>query len=103
MGEFLLRTRLSPKALRLYEDQGLIRPDRVDPHSGYRWYDPAQVGRARTIGLLRRAGMPLARVRQVVDLAPGARRAIPRCCARPSRSLAPVPSRGSAGRSRGTG
>ncbi len=75
VGEFLLRTRLSPKALRLYEDQGLIRPDRVDPHSGYRWYAAGQVERARTIGLLRRAGMPLARVREVVDLAPGARRA----------------------------
>lgn len=74
-GEFLLRTRLSPKALRLYEDQGLITPDSVDPRTGYRWYAPAQVERARLIGLLRRAGMPLARVRQVVDLAPGARRA----------------------------
>jgi DNA-binding transcriptional MerR regulator len=74
-GEFLLRTRLSPKALRLYEDSGLIRPADVDPRTGYRRYAPEQVGRARLIGLLRRAGMPLARVRDVVDLAPGARRA----------------------------
>ena len=74
-GEFLLRTRLSPKALRLYEDQGLIRPADVDPRTGYRRYAPEQVERARLIGLLRRAGMPLARVRNVVDLAPGARRA----------------------------
>ncbi len=74
-GEFMLRTRLSPKALRLYEDQGLIRPADVDPRTGYRRYAPAQVDRARLIGLLRRAGMPLTRVREVVDLDPGARRA----------------------------
>ena len=75
VGEFLRRTRLSPKALRLYEAAGLIVPARVDPFSGYRGYARDQVDRARLIGLLRRAGMPLARVRDVVDLDAGARRA----------------------------
>ncbi len=75
VGEFLRRTRLSPKALRLYEAAGLITPAGVDPFSGYRGYAPDQVERARLIGLLRRAGMPLARVAGVVDLEPGARRA----------------------------
>ncbi|MFW3170896.1 MerR family transcriptional regulator [Geodermatophilus sp. CPCC 206100] len=68
VGEFLRRTRLSAKALRLYGAQGLLAPVRVDGRTGYRWYAPAQVERARLIGLLRRAGMPLARVRAVVDL-----------------------------------
>ncbi len=75
VGEFLRRSRLSPKALRLYEASGLITPAGVDPFSGYRRYAAEQVERARLIGLLRRAGMPLARVRGVVDLEPGARRA----------------------------
>jgi DNA-binding transcriptional MerR regulator len=75
VGEFLRRTRLSPKALRLYEAAGLITPAGVDPFSGYRRYAADQVQRARLIGLLRRAGMPLARVAGVVDLEPGARRA----------------------------
>ncbi len=75
VGEFLRRTRLSPKALRLYESHGLIAPAAVDPFSGYRRYGVDQVERAALIGLLRRAGMPLARVRDVVDLDPGSRRA----------------------------
>jgi DNA-binding transcriptional MerR regulator len=73
VGEFLRRTRLSPKALRLYGDRGLLLPARVDGHSGHRWYAPAQVARARLVGLLRQAGMPLARVREVVDLEPADR------------------------------
>ncbi|WP_448611757.1 MerR family transcriptional regulator [Geodermatophilus sp. URMC 60] len=73
VGDFLRRTRLSPKALRLYGDRGLVAPARVDGHSGYRWYAPAQVARARLVGLLRQAGMPLARVREVVDLEPADR------------------------------
>ncbi|MGY1775035.1 MerR family transcriptional regulator [Geodermatophilus sp. SYSU D00804] len=74
-GEFLRRTRLSAKALRLYAEQGLLVPDAVDPWSGYRGYAAGQVERARLIAALRRAGMPLARVRDVVDLGPRERRA----------------------------
>ena len=73
VGDFLRRTLLSPKALRLYGDRGLLAPSRVDRHTGYRWYAPAQVTRARLVGLLRQAGMPLARVREVVDLEPADR------------------------------
>ncbi|MGY1695105.1 MerR family transcriptional regulator [Geodermatophilus sp. SYSU D00814] len=74
-GEFLRRTRLSAKALRLYAEQGLLVPDAVDPWTGHRGYAAGQVDRARLIAALRRAGMPLARVRDVVDLEPAARRA----------------------------
>jgi DNA-binding transcriptional MerR regulator len=74
-GEFLRRTRLSAKALRLYAEQGLLVPDAVDPWSGHRGYATGQVARARLIAALRRVGMPLARVRDVVDLGPAARRA----------------------------
>ena len=40
VGDFLRRTRLSPKALRLYGDRGLLAPARVERHTGYRWYAP---------------------------------------------------------------
>ena len=73
-GEFQRRTRLSAKALRLYAEQGLLVPESVDPWSGHRGYAAGQVERARLIAALRRAGMPLARVREVVDLEPAARR-----------------------------
>lgn len=38
IGEFAQRTRLSPKALRLYGELGLVVPARVDPDSVYRLY-----------------------------------------------------------------
>ena len=36
IGEFARASRLSPKALRLYDELGLLRPVRVDEYSGYR-------------------------------------------------------------------
>lgn len=69
IGAFARLTRLSPKALRLYDELGLLRPAAVDAESGYRFYDPAQADRARLIAWLRRLGMPLAQIAQVCDLA----------------------------------
>lgn len=60
IGQFAALTRLSAKALRLYADNGLLPPARVDPDSGYRCYRAAQVADARLIRLLRAADMPLA-------------------------------------------
>ena len=68
IGAFARAVRLSPKALRLYDELGLLRPALVDDESGYRWYDPAQLERARLIAWLRRLGMPLAQIRLVCDL-----------------------------------
>jgi serine/threonine protein phosphatase PrpC len=68
IGAFAHATRLSPKALRLYDELGLLPPAFVDPDSGYRFYDPAQLERARLVAWLRRLGMPLARIRVVCDL-----------------------------------
>jgi DNA-binding transcriptional MerR regulator len=59
IGTFAERTRLSPKALRLYDRLGLVPPARTDPVSGYRFYSEDQVAGARLVALLRRLGMPL--------------------------------------------
>jgi DNA-binding transcriptional MerR regulator len=59
IGAFAERTRLSPKALRLYDRLGLLSPARTDPVSGYRFYSQDQVAGARLVALLRRLGMPL--------------------------------------------
>ncbi|MGH3379246.1 MAG: MerR family transcriptional regulator [Actinoallomurus sp.] len=72
IGAFARAARLSPKALRLYDELGLLRPARVDPVSGYRFYEPAQLERARLVAWLRRLGMPLARIRVVCELEPAA-------------------------------
>lgn len=72
-GEFAAAARLSPKALRLYAEQGLLLPARVDPSTGYRLYAREQLPRARLIGRLRRMGLPLARIGFLADLEPDAR------------------------------
>ncbi|GGO47506.1 MerR family transcriptional regulator [Streptomyces lasiicapitis] len=77
IGAFAARTRLSAKALRLYDRQGLLPPAYVDDATGYRYYRPEQVERARTVVLLRRLDMPLADIAAVVGLdGEGAARAV---------------------------
>ncbi|MFI2364272.1 MerR family transcriptional regulator [Promicromonospora sp. NPDC019610] len=71
IGEFARTSGLTPKALRLYDELDLLRPDRVDPLTGYRWYAPAQLDRARLVARLRLMGMPLARIRGVASAPAG--------------------------------
>lgn len=66
IGAFARRSRLSMKALRLYERVGLLSPARVDPDNGYRWYREEQLFTARLIVALRRLDMPVSEVARVV-------------------------------------
>lgn len=68
IGEFARMSRLSPKALRLYGELGLLVPARVDPHTGYRRYAAAQLEQARLVAALRRLGVPLARIKDVLAM-----------------------------------
>jgi len=70
IGEFARAARLSPKALRLYDELGLLRPFRVDEWTGYRYYAPSQLERARLVAWLRRLGMPLTQIGAVVESPP---------------------------------
>jgi PPM family protein phosphatase len=70
IGAFARASRLSLKALRVYDELGLLRPVQVDPVTLYRLYDPAQLEQARLVAWLRRLGMPLARIRTVSALPP---------------------------------
>ncbi|MFF3868132.1 MerR family transcriptional regulator [Micromonospora sp. NPDC001898] len=67
-GEFLIQSRLSPKALRLYGVRKLLSPAHVDPRTGYRYYGPGELDRARRITLLRAIGMPLADIADVLSV-----------------------------------
>ncbi|MFG2007820.1 MerR family transcriptional regulator [Micromonospora sp. NPDC048868] len=72
IGAFARAARLTPKALRLYDQVGILPPAAVDPESGYRLYDPEQLPLARLVAQLRRLGMPLAKIRTVCGLEPAA-------------------------------
>ena len=67
IGVFARRSRLSPKALRLYDRLGILVPADVDEDSGYRRYTEDQLETARLVALLRRLDMPLAAVDEVVS------------------------------------
>jgi pimeloyl-ACP methyl ester carboxylesterase/DNA-binding transcriptional MerR regulator len=72
IGEFARLSRVSPKALRRYDELGLLRPNRVDPASGYRWYSAGQLDQARLVAALRQMGVPLGQIKVIVHLDPAA-------------------------------
>jgi DNA-binding transcriptional MerR regulator len=60
------------KALRIYDELGLVVPARVDLASGYRFYETGQLERARLMAVLRRIGVPLAGIKVIVESEPEA-------------------------------
>jgi DNA-binding transcriptional MerR regulator len=60
IGRFARLTGLTVKALRHYDEVGLLRPAAVDPASGYRLYAPEQGARAEAIRRLRRLELNVA-------------------------------------------
>lgn len=59
------RLGVSTKALRLYEQRGLVAPQRTV--AGWRAYGPEEMARAGRIAALRALGLSLARIAQVLD------------------------------------
>jgi DNA-binding transcriptional MerR regulator len=70
IGEFARRSRLSVKALRLYDKRRVLVPARVDEVSGYRYYDVAQLEDARLVAMLRQLDLSLAAIRKLVACNP---------------------------------
>ena len=70
IGEFARRSRLSLRALRLYDERGVLVPSRVDQGSGYRYYDTAQLDDARLVVMLRELQLPLAAVKELLACDP---------------------------------
>jgi DNA-binding transcriptional MerR regulator len=66
IGRFAHLTGLTVKALRHYDEIGLLRPAAVDPDTGYRTYAPEQVERAETIRMLRQLEMPLDEIAELL-------------------------------------
>lgn len=66
IGRFSKMTRLSVKALRRYDELGLLEPAWIDPSSGYRYYAFGQANRAEAIRVLRTLAMPLDDIGEVL-------------------------------------
>ena len=55
------------RTLRFYDEIGLLRPERVDPRTGYRYYSAGQFERLNTIKYLRALGVSLERIRGFLE------------------------------------
>lgn len=62
IGKFSLITRLSQKALRYYDDRGLLVPEQKDICTGYRYYTGAQIPRGVSIRTLCGLGFSLSEI-----------------------------------------
>ncbi|SFN25840.1 DNA-binding transcriptional regulator, MerR family [Pseudonocardia ammonioxydans] len=76
IGEFATVTHLSVKTLRHYHEAGLLTPERVDPHSGYRYYSADQIPTAQVIRRFRDLDMPVPEVRRLLAADVGDRGAL---------------------------
>ena len=63
--EMAQRLGVSPKALRVYERSGLVRPHRTD--AGWRVYGPDQQARLHQVLVLKRLGLTLARIGELLS------------------------------------
>jgi DNA-binding transcriptional MerR regulator len=67
IGDLARHGRVSVRMLRHYDAIGLLPPDRVDPDTGYRWYEVAQLGRLNRIVALKELGFTLEQVKSIVE------------------------------------
>jgi DNA polymerase III subunit beta len=66
IGRMSRESGLTVSALRFYDGAGVLVPAHVDARTGYRYYAPEQLVAARLVAALRRVGMPLAGIREVL-------------------------------------
>jgi DNA-binding transcriptional MerR regulator len=67
IGDFARHGQVSVRMLRHYDATGLLRPARVDPASGYRFYEAGQLARLNRIIALKDLGFTLEQVRAMLD------------------------------------
>ncbi|WP_458690890.1 MerR family transcriptional regulator [Nocardia tengchongensis] len=67
IGDFARHGRVSVRMLRHYDATGLLHPARVDPASGYRYYNADQLTRLNRIIALKDLGFTLQQVREILD------------------------------------
>ncbi len=70
IGEFSRLAQVTVKALRLYDERGLLVPARVDRASGYRFYSAAQLPRLQRILALKDLGLSLQEIGDLLDGGP---------------------------------
>jgi DNA-binding transcriptional MerR regulator len=67
ISEFARFTQASAKALRLYDELGLLKPAHVDPFTEYRYYSADQLPRLHRIIALKELGFSLEQIKPMLD------------------------------------
>ncbi len=67
IGQFSRITGLTVKTIRLYHEKGVLQPAWIDDETGYRYFDQADVERARVVRRLRDLDFPLAEIRELLE------------------------------------
>jgi DNA-binding transcriptional MerR regulator len=67
IGEFSQIARVSARLLRYYDSIGLLRPQRIDPDTGYRYYSAGQLQQLNRILALKELGLSLDQVARMLD------------------------------------
>ncbi len=66
-GQFALIGKVGRKALRLYDEEGLLVPVSINCENGYHYYDKSQLATLEKIKSLRKIGLSLFEIRQILD------------------------------------
>src|SRR3954469_14927209 len=66
IGEFAQLGGVSPRMLRHYDELGLLKPERVDPSTGYRSYEFVQLASLHRLVALRDLGLSLQQIGEVL-------------------------------------
>ena len=67
IGDFSRLSLVSVKALRYYDERGLLKPARVDEFTGYRYYSASQLTRLNRILVLKDMGLSLEQIALLLD------------------------------------
>ena len=70
IGDFSKLSLVSVKALRYYDERGLLKPARVDPSTGYRFYSASQLTRLNRILAMKDMGLDLSQIALLLDQEP---------------------------------
>jgi DNA-binding transcriptional MerR regulator len=70
IGDFSKLSLVSVKALRYYDERGLLKPARVDECTGYRYYSASQLMRLNRILVMKDMGLSLEQIALLLDKEP---------------------------------
>src|SRR5579859_3662844 len=67
IGDFSKLSQVTVKALRYYDDIGLLKPMFIEPSTGYRFYSVEQLPRLNRIMALKELGFSLTQIADLLD------------------------------------